>query len=244
MRLAREMLRRPRLEELRRLPLNYDPAERERLGFGMPWHLDDFRRSLPPEPPGEPRPDGSFALARLLSETYRFVPDGLARATFDPAAPIEDRDMLLELRYRGLRLFMGCRVTAVYDDLREVQGRLARVCGWTYGTLAGHVERGERSFEVWKFMETGEVSFRTHAFSRLAFGGLIPRIAFSSVGRRQQTAYGRASCLRMAELVTAAVTPPGGTLGPRWTTVRHDRSSEGAMAGSGSRPGPPRDRRP
>lgn len=208
LRLARESLRRPSLDELRTLPLNYDPTERERLGFGVPWHLDDFRRSLPAEGPGEPAPDGPFALAWRLAETYRFVPDGLARATFDATSPLEGRVMMLELRYRGLRLFMGCRVTTVYDDLREQQGRLVRVRGWTYGTLEGHVERGERSFEVWKELETGAVAFRTHAFSRLAFSGAIPRLAFAAVGRRQQVAYGRASCQRMAELVGAAGVSP------------------------------------
>ena len=40
--------------------------------------------------------------------------------------------------------------------------------GWNYRTLEGHVERGQMDWEVWKWLDTGEVAFHVHAVSRPA----------------------------------------------------------------------------
>ena len=49
-----------------------------------------------------------------------------------------------------------------------MEGRPARVSGWNYRTLEGHLEIGQMAWEVWKWEDTGAVEFHIHAFSRAA----------------------------------------------------------------------------
>jgi hypothetical protein len=44
--------------------LNLDPERRGELTPENGWHLDDYCKPLPPEPPGRPLPDGSWQAAR------------------------------------------------------------------------------------------------------------------------------------------------------------------------------------
>ena len=77
--------------------------------------------------------------------------------------------MLLELRALGLvSVHVGVRVGEVYDEERAVDGRQARVFGWNYRTLEGHVEEGQMNWEVWKWVDSGDVQFHVHAVSRPA----------------------------------------------------------------------------
>src|SRR5690349_1660568 len=85
------------------------------LDAGRGWHDDDFRQPLLAEPPGQPTPRGSWEAARGLVEAYAFADPAIVRAVFDSRAPLERRDMLLELRFAGLRLYVGVRVSAVRD---------------------------------------------------------------------------------------------------------------------------------
>ena len=93
--------------------------------------------------------------------------------------------MLLVLHALGLRIYAGVRVGEVSDRLREVGGRTAAVSAWSYRTLEGHVEAGRRDYEVWKWLDTGDVEFRTHAVSRPAAANPVPQL----------TAYGY--CLKL-----------------------------------------------
>ena len=88
--------------------------------------------------------------------------------------------MLLELRALNLvSVHVGVRVVRVYDELRERDGRHARVFGWAYRTLEGHVERGQMDWQVWKWSDTGEVQFRVYAVSRPApVANPIVRVGF------------------------------------------------------------------
>ena len=43
-----------------------------------------------------------------------------------------------------------------------------RIWGWAYQTLEGHFEQGQMNWEVWKWIDTGEVQFRIHSYSRNA----------------------------------------------------------------------------
>ncbi len=91
------------------------------------------------------------------------------RAFYDGEDPYPGRDMLLELRALGLvSIHVGVRVHEVYDTERTVNGREVRVFGWSYRTLEGHVEQGQMDWEVWKWTDTGEVSFHVYAVSRPA----------------------------------------------------------------------------
>ncbi|MEA2296610.1 MAG: hypothetical protein QOE86_4249 [Solirubrobacteraceae bacterium] len=198
-----------RLARLRDLPLNYDPAAPHRAEDG--WRFDAYCEPLPPEPPGAPLPDGSFAVARDLLRNYRVADPRMVRATYDRDAPLEHRDMLLELRFGPLRLHAGCRTGTITDQRREVDGRPAHVWGWPYMTLQGHVEQGQMDWEVWKWLDTGEVEFHVHAFSRNAHArNPVINLGFKLVGQFERRRYLRSACARMARFTAEALERPPG----------------------------------
>jgi uncharacterized protein (UPF0548 family) len=160
---------RRRLAELAETPVNYDAAALDLQHPPPGWNVDDRCQLLPAEPPGQPVTEGSWEIARRLIRGYEFADPSLVRAHYDPDRPLEGREMLLELRALGLlRIHVGVRVIAVYDELRRVGGRQARVYGWAYRTLQGHVEQGQMDWQVWKWLQTGAVEFRVRAVSRTA----------------------------------------------------------------------------
>ncbi len=190
------------LAELAGRPLNFDPAELEGAGPQSGWHVDDYRRALPREPPGDPLPGGSFETARRLMSDYAFADPAIVRAVFDPGGGLANRNMLLEARFGPLRFLLGCRVGAVADETRLVEGRAVRVWGWSYGTLAGHFERGRMDFAVWKALDDGAVEFRIHAVSQRApTRNPLVALGLRLLGRREQVRFARRACERMALLV-------------------------------------------
>lgn len=197
------------LDAARRAPENFDWDEASAASARRGWRRKERWQALPSEGPGEPVPGSSFEIACRLVRDYEFSDPALVRATFDPTEPLEGRVMLLVLRYSFLRFPVRVRVSRVIDEARTCPDGPARVWGWSYRTLEGHLEAGERSFEVWKRIETGEVFFRTHAVSRVASRNPIWRIAFRYLGRRRQATWERRICERMARLTTAAVETRG-----------------------------------
>lgn len=190
-----------RLAALRGRPLNYDPDEVS----GPGWQRDDYRQPLPAEAPGDAEQGGSFEIACRLSRDYAFSDPALVEAYFDAEAPLEGREMLLVLHVLGLRLDAGVRVSHVVEETRELRGRTARLFGWSYRTLEGHVEAGQRDFEVWKLLDSGEVEFRTHSISRPAARNPLVLAGFRLLGRHKQAEFGRRACARMTLLTEAAV---------------------------------------
>jgi uncharacterized protein (UPF0548 family) len=106
--------------------------------------------------------------ARDLMLDYEFADPSIVRAVYAPDSPLEGRDMLLEVRFLGLRFRVGVRVAGVVDETSEADGRTARVWGWSYRTLQGHLEMGQMDYEVWKWLDSGDVQFRIHVVSRPA----------------------------------------------------------------------------
>jgi uncharacterized protein (UPF0548 family) len=201
-RLAATPRARRALEQLAGRPLNVDPGELAGAGPQNGWHVDDYRQPLPAEPPGEPVAGASFATARRLMCDYAFADPAVVRAVFDPVGELARRNMLLQIRFGPLRFLLGCRVGAIADERRAVDGRDVRIWGWSYGTLVGHFERGQMDFAVWKWLDDGAVEFRIHVVSRPAkAGNPLVRIGFRLVGRRQQIRFARRACERMRELV-------------------------------------------
>src|SRR5579875_3759171 len=150
-------------------PVNYDADTVELDHAPEGWTLDDRRQALPSEPPGEPVPGGPWEIAVRLIRGYEFADPSIVRARYDVDAPLLGRDMMLELRALGLvSVYVGVRVSEVWDGEQERGGRRARVFGWAYRTLQGHVEQGEMGWEVWKWPDTGEVVFHERAVSRTA----------------------------------------------------------------------------
>ena len=192
-----------RLADLAGRALNYDPDAAQQRSTGG-WHLDDMTEVLPEEPSGDPVEGGSWEVARDLMVHYQVADPSRVRATYRPGAPLAGRDMLLTIRFAGLRFRLGVRIGDVYDETRVVGGQEARVFGWWYGTLQGHFEQGQMHYEVWKWLDTGAVEFRLHAFSRVAdTGPLALRAGFRLVGRSQQLAFYREACRRMRLLTEA-----------------------------------------
>jgi uncharacterized protein (UPF0548 family) len=195
-----------RLMALRDRPINYDPDGPHDPAHG--WRIDDYCELLPPEPPGEPVDGGPFQVAQKLLRDYKVADPAMVVAHYDHNAELEGRNMLLELKFMGLHSFAGCRVGRVKDEEREVDGRPVRVWGWPYQTLEGHIEQGEMHWEVWTWMDTGDVQFRIHSYSRgTKSGNPVMRLGFRLVGQWQRRLYLTHACQRMAALAAANERP-------------------------------------
>jgi uncharacterized protein (UPF0548 family) len=187
---------------LRGVPLNFERRPLDAYTPEHGWHADAVSQRLPGERPGDPAPGGSWHVARRLMEDYRMADPRIVRATWDQRAPLLGREMLLELRlYRIVRVRVGVRVTQVWDEERVLAGRRARVFGFEYATLEGHVEMGRMDYELYKWRDDGAVEFRLHAHSQ-ASGDRAPwvRLGFRLFGRREQVRFYLLCCERIARL--------------------------------------------
>jgi uncharacterized protein (UPF0548 family) len=199
--LASERRIQAELARLHDVPLNFDPARLPSVAQD-PWHVDDYSRALRVEPPGEPVPGGPFEVATRLLRDYEFADPTRLRAHYRADAPLEGRVMLLEIRYLLVRVWIGVRIGPIFDEVRETPDGPIRVWGWAYQTLEGHLERGQMDYQVWKWVDTGEVEFRIHAVSQLArIRDPLLNVGFRLVRRREQTRFARRSAARMEELV-------------------------------------------
>jgi uncharacterized protein (UPF0548 family) len=196
------------LASLSTKPLNFDLAELESGQPGGGWKVTDLCQALPAERPGDPERGGSFEIAQALMRSYEFADPKIVRAYYDPRHPLKGRDMLLELKaLRLVHVFAGVRVGDVYEHTRRFRDREVRVWGWNYRTLKGHIEMGQMDWEVWKWLDTGEVEFRMHSVSRDA--RITNPVLW--VGYRLLRGYERGAFLdgtkrRMREFVEVALT--------------------------------------
>lgn len=202
------------LQDLHDKPLNFDLDGADDHSPSGDWLEDEYRQSLPGEAPGDPEPGGSWEVARRLMGDYEFADPAIVRAVYRPDHPLEDRDMLLEARFWGMRFRFGVRVGGVRDETRSIDGREVRVWGWNYRTLQGHLEKGQMDYEVWKWHDSGEVEFVTCRFSRRSgAGNPIVRLGLRLFGRRQQVRFAKRACERMLRLTTAELAGPPSTSG-------------------------------
>jgi hypothetical protein len=201
--------REPRsLADLGGRPLNFDPARIAEYRADEDWNHDDVRQPLPPEPPGEPVPGGSFEVAQGFMREYAFAEGSAIKAVFERGGKLEGRDMLLRARlFRVLHFNFGVRIGEVTDRRDEVDGRPVRIWGWNYRTLDGHLERGQMDYQVWKWLDSGEVEFRIAAVSHRAYiRNPLLWLGVVLFARRQQLKFYRHVCARMAAIVPPAVT--------------------------------------
>jgi uncharacterized protein (UPF0548 family) len=195
---------RSRLESLRARSVNFDPSRIDTYGPENGWHRDDMIERLPHEGSGQPAEHASWQIARRLMVDYQLADPREVTAFFQPQAPLAGRDMLLRIRFGLLRFYVGVRVGEVYDSTREVDGRQARVFGWFYRTLEGHFEEGQMHYELWKWLDTGDVYFRLLAVSRPATSGpVLLRVGFRLFGRVHQLRFYRQICRRARRLTEA-----------------------------------------
>jgi len=202
---------RRRLAGLAQRRLNFDPAALRHARPEDGWMVTDLCQTLPSEAPGMPERGGSWDVARALMQGYEFADPSIVRAYYDPAAPLQGRNMLLKLQALGLfRLFVGVRVGAVYDQVRRTRAGEVRVWGWNYGTLEGHVEMGQMDWEVWKWPESGVVEFHVHAVSRRApIANPIVRLGFRVLRERERNAFLESTKRRMRAFTELALQDPG-----------------------------------
>lgn len=110
--------------------------------------------------PGMPRPNGPFERGREALARYEFSDTRIVRAYFDPAVPLTDRRMLLQISaFRLLNYLSGVVVGAVRSDRSDDE----TTAGFRYDTLEGHIERGTEWFLLRKEHDTGAIRFRISA---------------------------------------------------------------------------------
>jgi uncharacterized protein (UPF0548 family) len=198
---------------------NFDPDQADHFTTANGWHVDDYLQTLPPEPPGPPRPGGSFQVAQRLMWDYAFADPAIVRAIYATDSPLERRDMLLEGRFYGLRFHLGVRVGGLVDDEVALDGRPVRRWGWNYRTLQGHLEMGQMDYEVRKWLDSGQVEFRIHAVSRPAhIPNPVVRLGFRVFGRWVQRRFARHACQRMARLTAAGTSASAAVADPPATS--------------------------
>jgi uncharacterized protein (UPF0548 family) len=179
--------------------VNYSVSEVRR----PTWNIDTHRHRLPAERPGPPEPDGSWEQACRLVRDYEFSPPEIVRALYDPAAPLLGRDMLLEARWHGMHFYCGVRVTEIIDRTRD-DG--ARIWGWAYETLEGHLERGKVTYQVIKHPGTGQVEFVADSYSQGAPSlGRVTFLGWRLFGRRTQLRFYRRCGERLRKFTEAAL---------------------------------------
>jgi uncharacterized protein (UPF0548 family) len=192
------------LARLSQSAVNFDASRIAQYTSSTGWRVDDMVEPLPHEASGPPVRGGVWELARRLTVDYQLADPGAIRAVYRQDAPLEGRDMLLQIRFLVFRFSVGVRVGEVYERDRELDGRRAHVFGWAYRTLEGHFEEGEMHYQVWKWLDTGDVEFRLHAVSRAAeTGPWVLRTGFRLVGRPHQLRFYRETCRRVRRLTEA-----------------------------------------
>jgi uncharacterized protein (UPF0548 family) len=193
-----------RLSALATLPVNFDTSRTGEYTPEHGWRVDDLTEPLPGEGSGPPVDGGSWSVARRLMVDYQLADPAVVRAVSEEGAPLAGRDLLLQIRFAGVRFHVGVRIGEVYEETRDVDGRRGQVFGWYYRTLEGHFERGQMHYEIWKWLDTGDVEFRLFAFSQPARSGpLLLRTGFRLFGRTQQLRFYRQVCRRARRLTEA-----------------------------------------
>ena len=193
-----------KLADLPSRAVNFDTTRTDEYTSTRGWRVDDMVATLPLEGPGPPVEGGSWHVARQLMVSYQLSDPRVVSAFYDEHAPLSGRDMLLRIRFAGLRFHVGVRVGDVYESTRDLDGRSAHVFGWEYRTLYGHFEQGEMHYQVWKWLDTGEVEFRLYAFSKAAeTGPPLLRAGFRLFGRPHQLRFYRQACRRVRRLTEA-----------------------------------------
>ncbi|MDX1991089.1 MAG: DUF1990 family protein, partial [bacterium] len=187
--------------------LNFDPNKREEFTEINGWRIDEYKIGLPSEPSGQPVPGGPWETAKNIINNYEFPDPRIVSGIFVPDGPLQERIMIVRGHFLMFTFLFGVKVSQVFDEVRTLDKRgEGRVWGYSYRTLTGHFEMGEITFEIWKFLETGEVEFRIHAYSKPAFiHNPFYRIGFHLFGRGLQKRFGATALSRMQQMVIERV---------------------------------------
>jgi uncharacterized protein (UPF0548 family) len=188
------------LGEIAARSLNFEPPDDDAPPEG--WHHDDVHVDLIAEPPGPPLEGGSWSHAREFVTAYRFPDPALIQGHYDPEAPLEGRSMLLRGRFLGLEFPFGVRISRAFEETRDSPDGPLRVWGYSYRTLEHHFERGQITFMVGKYMDSGRIIFRIHSYSQRAhIPNPLYRAGFRMFGRRLQSRFTRSALARTRDYV-------------------------------------------
>ena len=83
------------------------------------WRHDSYVTTVGNESPGPPEDGGLFMTAKKIVYEYRFPDPRRVIGKFDPDAPLEGRNMLLNAKFLGVHVQFAVRVVDVID--REVE---------------------------------------------------------------------------------------------------------------------------
>ncbi|HEY6690376.1 MAG TPA: DUF1990 domain-containing protein [Rubrobacter sp.] len=185
------------LDDQRSLPFSYPEvgASREGAPSGYPVNQLRGRLGVGPE---------AFARAVEALRRWKMYETGWTKLCW-PDAPITGGTVVGVLgRHFGLWSLNACRIVYVIE---EKEASLLRRYGFAFGTLPGHVERGEERFTVEWHRADDSVSYEVFAFAR-------PAHPLASVGppfvRLVQRRFGAASLRAMAAAVNAGCSQAGG----------------------------------
>jgi len=195
-------------ERWRSIELNFDPSKQEEFTQANGWYIDDYQIGLPSEPPGDPVKNGAWEIAKAIVNNYEFPDPALISGIFVPDQPLNERLMIVKAHFLFFTFVLGVKISKVIEEIRDA-GKRGKACVWgySYSTLTGHFEMGEITFEVWKFLETGAVEFRIHAYSKPArIANPFYQLGFRIFGRSLQKRFGATSLERMQRLVLERIT--------------------------------------
>ena len=169
------------LDAQRSRSVNYGPVGATNGGAAPPGFVLDHNRQL------LGRGEAVFARAREDLRRWRMFP--APWTAIEPAgAPIEQDAVIAVLIHAlGLWWLNAARIVYVIDEPRRF--------GFAYGTLPGHVERGEERFLV-EWLDSDEVWYDLRAFSRPRYW--LVRLG-KPIARMLQRRFARASKAAMAE---------------------------------------------
>ncbi len=201
------------LEALQERTVNFDtPVEEMTAAHG--WTVDGSDDVLGTEEHGAPQPDGIFERARQGLMNYDFSEPHLVEGHFDPQDPFIGRNMLLEIKFLGLRNLCGVRVHSVREERTEEGHEEHTIFGFRYDTLEGHIERGYEWFLLTKNHHSGQIRFKIEAHWRLGqFPNWWTRVGFALVGQPCRMVWRHLAPRRLKKLTRKpaqkVVAPPG-----------------------------------
>ena len=133
---------------------------------------------------------------------------------YDSTRPLPGANMLLRIRFAGLRLRVGVRIGDVYEE-RGLGGREARVFGWSYRTLEGHFEQARCITTCGSGWTPGCRVPPQGDLTTCDKGPFLTRTGFRIFGRTQQLRFYRQVCRRTKRLTEAQVETNRATAGER-----------------------------
>lgn len=178
-----------RVDALKTARRNFAAGEEHDMTGENGWHHYHSEAVIAREPEGT----AHFDRAKVALANYRFSNPRIVLAHFDPAAPLLDRMILLEIQVWGLHYLCP----AVVSRTREEEGK---AFGFRYDTLEGHMERGVEWFLLTKD-DAGDIRFRIEArWQKGEFPNWWSRIGFTVLSGYYQRRWHREAHRRLSLL--------------------------------------------